>query len=894
MDLWKCLTCCCSCSQNPVTREDMSYVFCTKEKLDRLETAMRMPKAKKHDIETRLDLPENRGRQPTSEVQCFIDMVSENDDKVKQLLGEYDEGCCARGPCCLNCFARYRISRDAVKLLEEIMHIEKKEPQVSFIEQQPQPVTESHKIVGEKIKSNCDIALKYLANETVGMIGIWGMGGVGKSELLKKINRLLHTDANKGFRLVLLIEASKDMQVEELRKMIATRLRLEPSATKEDISKVLRLNDFVLLLDNIWEAVDLANLGIPHPNYSDNNSIKQCKHKVIFTTRSEDVCAQMGARKLIKVECLESDEAWDLFKDNVNLDVIESDKNFKEIAWQVMKKCGGLPLALQVIGKAMSNRKTLSEWNFILTSLKNSNIKVVPDVQISLLQILKYSYDDLPDNIKKCFLATCMLQGLSIYELLECWMGLGLIEDFDNLEEAYDKAKFILKILEASCLLYFSHDTHVHLHDVIYEMALWIASDCGMNSNRWIVKKYNGSAKISTNDTENWRLANQVIIDGIKLLPILAHQCSNLLCLTIQHSSQLKKIPEGFFGQLKNLTYLDLSCTSISKLPEDIGCLTNLQHLNISYTKISSLPKELANLENLQNLICNNLTGLGKVEEGLMSGLHKLKVINLYPTGWVEPKELKILKKHIKAIGMCVASQEVLQQLSCLPTTQLYIEHLDDLSSLSFDTLSCQTHRSLHQLYIKSCPQLKELVMNGRETHLNNLIINDVKQLQNIIWIDISPPNFFHMLKTISITKCKLTNFAWVLHLPCLVYLLIKHCAEIEMLFYVEEGEIQQVSERPTFPCLEVLELSMLPKLVSISNFALDFPRLSRLSVIQCRSLKKLWLKPPIDSSQRIEIWCDRELWEGLEWDDSAIPSQRLRHYSNTFWLDASDSCTIS
>ncbi|XP_039118703.1 probable disease resistance protein At1g52660 [Dioscorea cayenensis subsp. rotundata] len=132
-----------------------------------------------------------------------------------------------------------------------------------------------------------------------------------------------------GFDRVLFIEASKGIQLEELRKQIVERLNLESSAGKEGIFNVLKISNFVLLLDNIWEEVDLIDLGIPHP-YSDDNSTKQYKHKVIFTTRSEDVCAKMGAgENTIKVECLESDEAWDLFKDNVNLAVIESDEKLK-------------------------------------------------------------------------------------------------------------------------------------------------------------------------------------------------------------------------------------------------------------------------------------------------------------------------------------------------------------------------------------------------------------------------------------------------------------------------------------------------------------------------------------------------------------------------------------
>ncbi|XP_039137150.1 disease resistance protein SUMM2-like [Dioscorea cayenensis subsp. rotundata] len=678
--------------------------------------------ATKEDVQRKLDDPQHNGKllDNQHQVKDWLRDVGEKEYKVERLLDEYDKGnCVPAGSCSLNCFSRYKIGRNAFKLKEEITQLTTKLPEIKFTGvPPPKPVPESSKIAGKKIGSNLDVACSYLADETDDIIGIWGMGGVGKTTLLKKINQRLLDNANMGFDHVLFIEASQNSQLEELQKEIAKELHLAPDSVQKDFFNALKTKNIVLLLDNIWEPVDLVGLGIINPYRDDDDSTKPYKYKVIFTTRSENVCARMRASKRIKVECLEPDEAWALFKHNVNLAVIESDEKFKKIAWQVMNKCGGLPLALQVVGKAMSNRNTVQEWDDILSLLKNSGTEVVQGVQESLLPILKFSYDNLPRNIQECFLCASILQWLRKDDLLELWMGLGLIGDFVNLQQAYGKARHIFKNLEESCLLYSSDDVYVRSHDVIYEMAVWIASDCGMNMNKWIVKRFSSfEVEITSINAENWRFANRVIVSGkVELLPILSCQCSDLLCLMIQINSYFKNIPERFFSAMPNLTYLDLQETGIEELPKGMKCLANLQYLNISKTNISSLPKELVYLKKLQYLICRNLKGLGKVEDGLMSRLQKLKVIDIYPYGWVEPEELKLWKKHnsIKAIGMRVVSQEVLQQLSCLPTTQLYLANMDNLISLSFDTLSCKVHGFLQSLQIHSCPQLKELVMNGK------------------------------------------------------------------------------------------------------------------------------------------------------------------------------------
>ncbi|KAM0944102.1 putative AAA+ ATPase domain, P-loop containing nucleoside triphosphate hydrolase [Dioscorea sansibarensis] len=454
MDLVKlCLSPLCSCMQSPVVRQDMSYVFSTKDKLDDMKNAMEDLMAKKKDIQGKLDDPQNRGKLLSNRLQLWLDKVGEKDDKVVQLLDEYQNGNCVAGPCSLNFFSRYKISSDAIKLEKEINQLKAEQVEITLVEiPPPKPVPASHRIFGKGISSKLDTICSYLADETVGMVGIWGMGGVGKTTLLTKIQSLLD-NANMGFDHVLFLVASKDIQLEKLREEIAKKLQLPSSAGKEDIFNVLKINNFVLLLDDIWEEVDLTDLGIPHPCGGDN-STKQYKYKVIFTTRSEDVCARMRASKKIRMECLEPDEAWDLFKDNVNSDVIELDVRINEIAKQVRNMCSGLPLALKVVGKAMSNKKTLPEWKFVLRSLESSSTKVVQGVEESLFPILKFSYDNLPDNVKNCFLSASMLQGRPKYKLLECWMGLGLIGDFVYLQEAYDKVEYILRILEESCLLW--------------------------------------------------------------------------------------------------------------------------------------------------------------------------------------------------------------------------------------------------------------------------------------------------------------------------------------------------------------------------------------------------------------------------------------------------------
>ncbi|XP_039119458.1 uncharacterized protein LOC120255762 isoform X3 [Dioscorea cayenensis subsp. rotundata] len=72
-----CIGAVCSCIQSPVVSEGMGHIFCTKEKLDSLDSPMEALMARKRDFETQLDIPCSSRQRPTYQLQFWLEKLDE-------------------------------------------------------------------------------------------------------------------------------------------------------------------------------------------------------------------------------------------------------------------------------------------------------------------------------------------------------------------------------------------------------------------------------------------------------------------------------------------------------------------------------------------------------------------------------------------------------------------------------------------------------------------------------------------------------------------------------------------------------------------------------------------------------------------------------------------------
>ncbi|XP_039137280.1 disease resistance protein RPS2-like [Dioscorea cayenensis subsp. rotundata] len=863
----------CACMRNLVVRDDICYICLTEEKLVDLASEVKDVFALSEDVKVKLkDEEEKLGKIPTYQVKRWLEQSKTTCNEAKGLEIEYRGKWFASGYCSINCCSRYNISRRADRLSMQLKELKREKNDFKDL-------TETQ---GENIAMKIPMPLDlvetpylnqictYLNDAAVNVIGIYGMIGTGKTTLLRVIYNSLLDDGMKNFNQVIMIKDSHNLNLEKIQKKIAEELNM-PNDSTRNVMRYLKGKKFLFLLDDICQKVDFAEeVGIP---LGDN--------KVIFTVLNRDMCSRMRAHRIVEVKCLKNEKAaWLIFNQNAKIEDLEFDSQFNkkkvnDLAKEVVNKCEGLPLALTLFGQAMSNKKTVEEWQHVVDKLDKPGSSDTLEMENTLHNNLKVCYETLDTpTLKKCFLSFSLWYNYpTIYkeDVIQCWMGLRFIV-FTKYNEAFNEGCYLLGRLQNACLLTVVGD-EVQLHHMVHRMVHSVASQDGTKMGKWIVRRNNsGQPQVLAEEIEEWKDAERIAVTmdpAIKEMPELSHNFPNLVSLMLQGNCSLIRLPDGIFQQMKKLEYLDLSSTSIDQLPMGIKDATNLQYLNISKTKIELLPRELAQLKELKFLICRKLK-LGELEEGLVSSLYKLGVLELQPYTFVPIKCLRSSAASMKRIGMLVKSPLVFKLISELPTCYIQIEKLHELESISFESLSCKNRGCLEKLKLTACNELKELVVDGNESNFKKLHLWDLKNLNWIKFNGVEPRSYFQKLRKLYIAKCKsLKNLPWVLHLPTLVTLKIEQCEILEEFVCGKEEEIQQASEcYSTFPMLEILSIGFLPSLLSISNDPLIFPCLSNLIVEGCPKLSRLPFAQHIITSNFRRLDCEEDWWNGLTWDD--------------------------
>lgn len=872
----------------------ITYHLSANNNLRELELAKEQLVSIKDEVNTTIEEAKPQNGVSTQEAKDWLDQVNTIEEEVNVIRERFRQR-----PHCLF-LTKYKISKVAHRKLEEMKSLLARRADFEVVEFPMATARNVSKVV--EGPTNLEMVKNFVKDDDMqmqGVIGIWGVGGVGKTHLLKQVHSSLVRDPS--FDVVIFVTCSKECSEERIQTEIVEKFRLPRSSGLQSqaktINNFLKEKNFAFLLDDIWGRLDLDLIGVPSCNGTDSPS--QWKRKVILTTRFEEVCGAMEVKKKIQVECLKGDKAMFLFEEKVGNETMQAHPLIPKLAEEVVKELGGLPLALIVTGRAMRDQEDPREWYYAINLLKKRRLNAIESsgMNKSILRMLKFSYENLNNSaLKECFLCCALWpedREIKKRELIYCWIGLGLINEVDMKDAINIGYNYISRLQVANMLEPTESHDEVKLHDVIREMLLWIACEEGKNKYKWFVQAGIRLKAIPQN-TGIWSTSEIISLMNNELDTFSppTDDPSGASVLMLQRNL-LKSDPE--IGNFKGLKYLDLSWCNLSSFPMGICELTNIQFLNLSGNKFTSLPMGMELLTKLQYLLLRG-TAITKIPKGLLSQLKELKVLDLY-NFWKRLQnveyipsvlnELECLSKF-SSLGININQEDQLQNLNNLtqvPIMSLKIFMLSNPGSFSmFSNFlgTNQVQENLNELFFHKCSfESIEMERNSENPnwHFENLetvLLSEMIYLKQILWKEATPMDMLPRLRSLSIDYCKsLQSIAWIVYLPCLEDLSIIRCKSIEQVVATDEVMISEENAElvPPFPSLTRILLCYLPNLQSICSPTYTFPSLQNIYIIGCPELKKLPFNQQSMPPKLRSIVAEVEWWRGVEWEDESVKS---------------------
>ncbi|XP_058107016.1 disease resistance protein RGA2-like isoform X2 [Magnolia sinica] len=627
------------------------------------------------------------------------------------------------------------------------------------------------------------------------VISIVGMGGLGKTTLAQ----LAYNDEKvmEHFQMIMWVCVSEDFDVKRITKSIiqsATKTgcdSLDLDQLQCRLREMLHAKRFLLVLDDIWseEPDKWDRLKLPFQAGAAGS-------RILITTRKEKVASAMGRARVCNLEVLSHADCWLVFWHRaLEHRSAEERSKLEDIGREIVKKCGGLPLAAKTIGSAMWSRRTRREWELVL----ESDIWNLDDVLQGVLPALLLSYHDLRPALKQCFAYFSIFPKdweIKKDMTVKLWVAQGFIPSNGSRDMEETGSQYFDDLLGRSLLQDAELDddkniVECKMHDLVHDLAKSVAgSECSLVDIREQASLNPSNLRHSFLNVSDEEVASiwPTLYKANKLRTLLCYpiiykpRVPNNLFNHFRHlraldlsDTSIQKLP-GTVGKLKQLRYLDLSRTHIKKLPEGVGKLKQLIYLDLSLTNIKELPEGVSNCVNLQTLKLQYCHQLKKLPKGLgkminlrhldLEGTRQLKylpqgigrlsslrtITKLIVEGGIEGckwGEVKQLINHLHLQGrLQIIGLEKVKSRDEAREAELY--KLQDIYDISYEY---RGDEALDDDEVKRMEEVLEILKP--HTNLKELEIRGYEGWKLPKWIE--DPVFFNLVEVIlsSCSKCK-------------------------------------------------------------------------------------------------------------------------------------------
>nr|AKE49459.1 NBS-LRR disease resistance protein NBS44 [Dimocarpus longan] len=500
-----------------------------------------------------------------------------------------------------------------------------------------------------------------IEREDLGVVGISGIGGSGKTTLAAEVCRdgqVLSYFSNR----ILFLTVSQSPDVEQLRAKIWGFIS---GGCYDDIPLQFHCKTAarcLVVLDDVWSLSVLKQLIFEVPGY-----------KTLVVSR---FVFQTVVNASYKVELLRENESLLLFCQSAfGQRTIPPAANVNLVK-QIVNECKGLPLALKVIGASLRGQPEMY-WKSAQKRLSRG--EPICESHESMLDRMAISIKYLPEKVRECFLDLGSFpedKKIPLEVIINMWVA---IHDIDA-EEAF---AILVQLAERNLLnlvkdaragdMYSSYyEIFVAQHDVMRDLALHLSNRGNINGRKRLLMP-----NLDTELPTEWeRHVDQPF-------------CAQIVSIHIGEMSEM----DWFRMEFPKAEVLILNFSSKEFfLPPFIANMPKLRALIIK--NYSTFEATLHNFS-----VCSNLTNLRSL------WLEKVSISQL-------PQFTAPLKKMQKiSLALCKLnnsldqpSMDLCQMFPCLQ--ELTIDHCHDLIELPTSICKMQ---SLRCLSVTNCHSLLEL-----------------------------------------------------------------------------------------------------------------------------------------------------------------------------------------